>query len=66
MIPVMLASELPIEETPQDEFDVATNALFSNGCISVNSYRICTSCGVHGFILMAHMNEHTLNNVMKQ
>jgi hypothetical protein len=29
----MLASELPIEETPQDEFDVATNALFSNGCI---------------------------------
>ena len=26
---------------------------------------ICTSCGIHGYILISHMNKHTLlNNVM--
>ena len=61
----MLVSELPIEVLPQDEFNVAINAIFLNGHISVNLDRICTSCGIHGFVLGARMNECTLlHNVM--
>ena len=38
-----------------------------DGTSSANLVWICTSCGIHGFILGAHMNEHTLlNNVMSE